>query len=74
MVKIELEMHEQDISNVLAIMVEHEENMKDHMRKFQPRQDGTWDNVSLANFEWYQGHVQYLENLRKKLAAGIKAI
>ena len=28
MVEIELEMHEQDISNVLSIMVEHEENMK----------------------------------------------
>ena len=74
MVKIELEMHEQDVSNVLSIMVEHEENMKAQMRKFKPRQDGTWDRVDLANFEWYQGHVQYLENLRKKLSAGIKEI
>ncbi len=74
MVKIELEMHEQDVSNILSIMIEHEENMKVQMNRFQPRPDGTWDNVSLANFEWYQGHVQYLENLRKKLAAGIKEI
>ena len=74
MIKIELEMHEQDISNVLAIMVEHEENMKVQMNKFKPHPDGTWNEVHLANFGWYQGHVQYLENLRKKLVAGIKQI
>lgn len=74
MVKIELEMHEQDISNVLAIMVEHEENMKVQMNKFKPLPDGTWNEVHLANFEWYKGHVQYLENLRKQVVAGIKEI
>lgn len=74
MVKIELELSEQDAGNILSIMVEHEEKMKAQMRKFKPREDGTWNRVDLANFEWYQGHVQYLENLRKKLVGGIKEI
>jgi hypothetical protein len=76
MVKIELELSEQDASNLIAILIEHEENMKVQMNNFKSRQrpDGTWNRVDLANFEWYQWHVNYLENLRKQFVSGIKEI
>lgn len=71
--KVEFEMNEMDLGNVFSVLIEHETAMKDRMRAFRPREDGTWETgTDAANFGWYRDHVEYLERLRKVILAGIK--
>ena len=76
MVKIELEIENREAGVIVEIMIEYEEKMKAQMQHFKSlqRPDGTWNRVDLGNFEWYQSHVQYLENLRKQFVSGIREI
>ena len=66
-VKFEFTLSDIDAANLIAIL--HEEKVR-IMVKAQEFIKPQMTKVDQANLDWYNGHADYLEDLKKKVLAG----
>jgi hypothetical protein len=67
MVKFEFTLSDVDAENLIGILHNEQVRCLDRGRGFIKRDMSPSDT---ANLEWYNAHADYLEGLKKKIAAG----
>lgn len=70
-VKFEFTLNDRDASNLIDIIQDAATRALQEGQKFI-KQDMT--RVDRANLDWYTGHADYLEGLKKKILAGNKLV
>ena len=66
-VKFEFTLNDVDAGNLISILHDERVRALNRAREFiKPKMTG----VDQANFDWYNGHADYLETLKQKVLAG----